>query len=62
MTDNEEVETNDENIFRYWASQKDLGCLQLMKNVHSREMVRVLRSWRLYSGLAPKAGVRYDGL
>ncbi|MCJ1434142.1 hypothetical protein MMC27_003508 [Xylographa pallens] len=62
MTANEEVETNDENVFRYWASQKDLGCLQLMKNVHSREMVRVLRSWRLYSRLAPKAGVRYDGL
>ncbi|MCJ1378322.1 hypothetical protein MMC17_001419 [Xylographa soralifera] len=62
MTDNEEVKTSEENIFRYWASPKDPGCLQLMKNVHSRKLVRVLRSWRLYSSLAPKAGLRYDGL
>ena len=62
MTDNEEVEIGEENMFRYRASQKDPGSLQLMKNVHSREMVRVLRSWRLCSRLAPKAGLRYDGL
>ncbi|MCJ1397322.1 hypothetical protein MMC11_000514 [Xylographa trunciseda] len=62
MTDNEEAETSEENVFRYWASPKDPGCLQLMSNVHSRELVRVLRSWRLDSRLAPKAGLRYDGL
>ena len=62
MTDDEEVETSEENVFRYRASYRDPGCLQLMKNVHSRGLVRVLRSWRLFSRLAPRAGLRYDGL
>ncbi|MCJ1387372.1 hypothetical protein MMC18_000215 [Xylographa bjoerkii] len=62
MTDNEEVEIGEENMFRYWASHKESGCLQLIKNVHSRGLVRVLRGWRLCSRLAPKAGLRYDGL
>jgi hypothetical protein len=35
---------------------------KLLRNVISREPVRVLRTSKLESKLAPVAGVRYDGL
>jgi len=34
----------------------------MTRNDPEDKVVRVLRSWRLRSKLAPKAGLRYDGL
>ena len=62
MTDEEEIESGREGIVLYKASSRDPGRYQLMKNLSSRAPVRILRSWKLKSTLAPKAGIRYDGL
>ncbi|MCJ1476127.1 hypothetical protein MMC13_004792 [Lambiella insularis] len=62
MTGDEEVETKEQHVTRYWASTHDTGSTKLMNNVQTRNLVRVLRSWRLSSNLRPKAGLRYDGL
>ncbi len=40
----------------------DPGVLILMRNMHNHMEVRIIRSWKLKSPLAPKGGFRYDGL
>ncbi|KAI9887089.1 MAG: hypothetical protein M1823_001079 [Watsoniomyces obsoletus] len=40
----------------------DSGLLNLMRNMHNHMEVRIIRSWKLRSPLAPKGGFRYDGL
>jgi hypothetical protein len=39
-----------------------LGVLVLMRNMRNHMDVRIIRSWKLRSRLAPRAGFRYDGL
>ena len=41
---------------------RGLGVLSLMTNMRNHTDVRVLRHWKLRSILAPRGGVRYDGL
>ncbi|KAI9875977.1 MAG: hypothetical protein M1830_007618 [Pleopsidium flavum] len=62
MTDQEEIDTGRVGVIIYQAFSTDPGRFRLMKNITSRARVRVLRSWRLKSTWAPKAGLRYDGL
>ncbi len=62
MTDQEEIDTGRVGVTLYQASSTDPGRFRLMKNITSRAKVRVLRTWRLKSRWAPKAGLRYDGL
>lgn len=62
MTDEEEIESGREGVIFYKASSTDPGRFQLMKNLTSRAPVRILRTWKLKSIWAPKAGIRYDGL
>ena len=38
------------------------GVLSLMRNMRNHMTVRLMRSWKLRSPLAPRCGVRYDGL
>lgn len=51
---------------RYKAAVEDPGAFKLTKTMLRADpddkVVRVLRSWKLNSKLAPKAGLRYDGL
>ena len=51
---------------RYKAAVNDPGVFRLTKTMlredPEEKVVRVLRSWKLRSKLAPKAGLRYDGL
>ncbi|KAI9675732.1 MAG: hypothetical protein M1817_001099 [Caeruleum heppii] len=44
------------------VSPSGRGVLCLMANMHNHSEIRVLRSWKLRSVYAPKAGLRYDGL
>ena len=48
----------------YTAQAGDLGIFKLMATINGeqRKVIRVLRSWKLHSPLAPSAGLRYDGL
>ncbi len=62
MTDDEEVDTGTEDMMLYKASSRDPGTFRLMRNITTRASVRILRTWRMNSTRAPKAGVRYDGL
>ena len=62
MTGADELETGKESMIKYRSSQRDPGCFKLMKNIESRQLVRVLRSWRLSSKWRPRAGLRYEGL
>ena len=62
MTNGEEIESGREGVVFYKASSNDPGRFPLMKNITSRAPVRVLRTWKLKSTLAPKGGIRYDGL
>jgi len=50
--------------FMYRAALHDPGVFKLTKTMttNTEKIVRVLRSWKLRSHLAPKAGLRYDGL
>lgn len=50
--------------FIYRAALHDPGVFKLTKTMttNTEKIVRVLRSWKLRSDLAPKAGLRYDGL
>ena len=59
-----EVNLQPNGTFVYHAALDDPGALKLMKTMTSdtEKIVRVLRSWKLRSKLAPKAGLRYDGL
>lgn len=51
---------------RYKAAINDPGVFKLTKTMlredPNEKVVRVLRSWKLRSKSAPKAGLRYDGL
>lgn len=40
----------------------DPGARKLLRAMQNRDPIRVLRSWKLNSHQAPKAGLRYDGL
>ncbi len=64
MKDEEESLTTTDGLTRYLTSGSDPGVFKLTKSIASnvRGVVRVLRSWRLRSRLAPVAGLRYDGL
>lgn len=62
MTDEEELERGTGEVVFYNASFRDPGKFWLLKNLTSRAPVRVLRTWKLRSTLAPTAGIRYDGL
>ena len=62
MMSEEELETSTHDLVKYRTSQSDPGCFKLMENLRSRQVVRVLRSWRMSSKWKPKAGLRYDGL
>lgn len=61
---NEESMTATDGLIRYSTSGSDPGVTKLTKSVlgHVRGVVRILRSWKLQSPLAPVAGLRYDGL
>jgi hypothetical protein len=52
--------------FQYHALKGEPNGFMLSKTMTKTDpeekVVRVLRSWRLRSKLAPKGGVRYDGL
>jgi hypothetical protein len=62
MTGDQETGTELEGVIRYQAEPADPGRFKLLKNHLSKRPVRVLRSWKLDSKWAPKAGLRYDGL
>ena len=53
-----------EGHVKFHAAQNDPEALKLIRIGISDtdKVVRVLRSWKLRSKLAPKAGLRYDGL
>lgn len=59
-----ELDMKPNGTFVYHAALDDPGALKLTKTMTSdtEKVVRVLRSWKLRSKLAPKAGLRYDGL
>lgn len=59
-----EKELQPNGRFKYHASLDDPGALKLSRTMttDTPKIVRVLRSWKLRSPLAPKAGLRYDGL
>lgn len=61
---NEESTTATDGLIRYSTSGSDPGVIKLTRTILSnvRGVVRVLRSWKLQSPLAPVAGLRYDGL
>ena len=61
--DEEDGSGKGENI-RYFAPSKDPGIFRLTNTIASsvRGVIRVLRSWRLHSPMAPAGGLRYDGL
>lgn len=63
----EQTETNLSNKHdgcSYRPDPHDLGLYKLMATINGeqRKTVRVLRSWKLQSSIAPAAGLRYDGL
>jgi hypothetical protein len=62
MTEDQEVKSQDFGNIKYRTSNKDPGCFKLMKNLVSKQLVRILRSYRLVSTWSPKAGIRYEGL
>ena len=61
MTDNQAIDDT-EGSTTYVASSTDNGRFKLTKNMTDHNLVRVLRTFRLNSKLAPEGGVRYDGL
>lgn len=60
----EEYEMSEGGLIRYFSSNKDPGVFKLANTIASdvRGVIRLLRSWRLHSRLAPAGGIRYDGL
>ena len=66
LTGNCEVDLGRDRSIRYTAAVDDPGVFRLTKTMQhedpDQKVVRVLRSWKLRSKLAPKAGLRYDGL
>ena len=64
VTGSREIDLKPNGKFVYHAELDDPGALKLTKTMISdtEKVIRVLRSWKLRSKLAPKAGLRYDGL
>ena len=66
LTGNCEVDLGRDQAIRYTAAVDDPGVFRLTKTMQhedpDQKVVRVLRSWKLRSKIAPKAGLRYDGL
>lgn len=64
LKDGEETQIGENGLTRYTISGLDRGLLQLSKPMigDRRSVVRILRSSKLCSPLAPAAGLRYDGL
>lgn len=66
LTGNCEVDLGRDQAIRYTAAVNDPGVFRLTKTMQhedpDQKVVRVLRSWKLRSKIAPKAGLRYDGL
>ena len=66
MTGSCETEIGRDRDIRYRAAVDDPSVFRLTKTMlredPEEKVVRVLRSWRLRSKIAPKAGLRYDGL
>ena len=58
----QEVEGVERTTFQYTPPVGEPGIPKLLKAFQTRDPIRVLRSWKLKSPLAPKAGLRYDGL
>lgn len=56
------IESVDRKITRFTPREDDPGIAKLRKESLTRNAVRVLRSGKMTSPLAPKAGLRYDGL
>ena len=56
------IDNVDRQITRFTPTEGDPGIAKLRKESLARRSVRVLRSSKLKSALAPKAGLRYDGL
>lgn len=66
LTGNCEIDLGGNRDIRYIAADDDPGVFRLTKTMlredPEEKVVRVLRSWKLRSKTAPKAGLRYDGL
>ena len=65
LTHDQEVQLDSrEDSIRYYPSFDDRCRVKLMQTISGddRKAVRVLRSARLLSPVAPVAGIRYDGL
>ncbi|KAL9048970.1 MAG: hypothetical protein Q9206_005759 [Seirophora lacunosa] len=64
MTEHSETAVSKDGSCSYTPHHDDRGAFELMATINGgqRSSVRVLRSWRLQSSLAPAAGIRYDGL
>ncbi|KAL8773377.1 MAG: hypothetical protein Q9209_001771 [Squamulea sp. 1 TL-2023] len=64
MTQGQETNVLKDDRSLYTPYSNDPGAVKLMATIggEQRRTVRVLRSWRLQSNLAPSAGLRYDGL
>ncbi|KAL8827096.1 MAG: hypothetical protein Q9191_003395 [Dirinaria sp. TL-2023a] len=61
---NKKIDEVERTTIKYTPSvhEPKHGIYRLMETIRSGKAVRVLRSWKLKSSLAPKAGLRYDGL
>ena len=64
LKDGEETQIGEQELTRYATSGGDRDVLQLSKAMigDRRSVVRIIRSSKLRSPLAPTAGLRYDGL
>ncbi|KAL8851339.1 MAG: hypothetical protein Q9221_003706 [Calogaya cf. arnoldii] len=64
MTQGMETNVSADGNSSYTPYANDPGAVKLMATIggEQRSTIRVLRSWRLRSALAPAAGLRYDGL
>lgn len=64
MTQGTETNVTADGRSSYTPYANDPGAVKLMATIggEQRSTIRVLRSWRLRSSLAPAAGLRYDGL
>ncbi|KAH0566057.1 hypothetical protein GP486_000550 [Trichoglossum hirsutum] len=65
LTTNDAIDTEEGTAICKWNSdqlEEEPDARELLKNVISREPIRVLRKSGMQSKLAPVAGVRYDGL
>ncbi|KAL8841289.1 MAG: hypothetical protein Q9176_003382 [Flavoplaca citrina] len=64
MTQGKETKVSADGSSSYTPYLNDPGGCKLMATIggEQRSAIRVLRSWKLRSSLAPAAGLRYDGL